>query len=93
MNYWFVFLGENNEYIRQCFGTDYLIIKSKQKRCTQKFLNDIANMLGIQAISKSEVCLLDVYFENKNSGRTYIKGNGIQMEVPSHNISYTILEA
>ena len=90
MNYWFVFLGENNEYIKRCFGTDYLIVKAKQKRCTRRFLEDIANMLGVQAINKSEVDLLSVHRVNPE-GRTYICGKHVNMEVPSHCISYTTL--
>lgn len=90
MNYWFIFVGNNNDRVRYIFGTDYLIIKAKQKKCTRKFLNNIAEILDIKQVNKSEVELLKIHRVNTN-GRTYICGDNINMELPSHCISYTTL--
>lgn len=88
MYYWFVFWG-NNEYIRRCYNADYLIIKSKNRRKTKKFLRDISDMLGIQEIDSDAVHLLSQFV--LNGTRYYIKGKTVCMEVPRNTVAITTL--
>ena len=90
MNYWFIFWG-NNEYIRRCYNADYLIVKAKNQRKTQKFLKDIADMLGIRDIHPDAVNLLDQFVLNERGISYIIRGKAVYMVVPKDSVAIVTL--